>query len=81
MENNRVSTIFSALRQNLTSRMLNSGIMVEIDTRLEIIKRFIQLISNSGHCFSFIRSVIQQGLSKYNYMLERDQMDVENKKY
>ena len=53
MENNRVldiqtalskNTIFSALRQNLVRRLLNTGQMVEHDTRMEIIDRFIQLM-------------------------------------
>ena len=45
--------------------------MVDQATRLRVIARNIQLLCNSGHRFQFIRSVIQQGIMKYMYMVER----------
>ena len=72
------NTIFSALRQNLVRRLLNTGQMVEHDTRIAIIERFIQLMRNSGHKFAFIRSVVQQALTKVTFMLERSNMDKKN---
>ena len=90
MENNRVlerttalsqGTIFSALRQNLVRRMLNTGEMVPMKTRLLIIERFIQLMVNSGHKFSFIRSVVQQAITKYMYMVRRSKLSEKDPKY
>ena len=87
MENNRVldiqtalskNTIFSALRQNLVRRLLNTGMMVEQDIRMAIVERFIQLMRNSGHKFAFVRSVVQQALTKVSFMLERSKMDKKN---
>ena len=90
MENNRVldrttalskGTIFSALRQNLVRRMLNTGEMIQNETRLLIIEKFIQLMTNSGHKFGFIRSVVQQALTKYVYMVQRSKLDKRDPKY
>ena len=90
MENNQVlnrwtalskGTIFSALRQNLIRRMLNTDPRVDISIRIRIIEKFIQLLRNSGHQFQFIRSIIQQALTKFHYMVERSSLPKNHKKY
>ena len=73
--------IFSALRQELIRRMLNSSIELDWDERLKIIGDFVQLLINSGHRYSFIKSVTLQAITRYKFMLRRDQLDPENKKY
>ena len=78
MENNRVldrstalskGTIFSALRQNLVRRLLNTSEEVCMNKKLLIVEKFIQLMVNSGHKFQLIRSIIQQDLTRYLYMV------------
>ena len=90
MENNRVldkstalskGTIFSALRQNLVRQMLNTSRLVNMEKRIAIIERFVQLMVNSGHKFQFIRAVVQQAITKYLYMVHRSQLDQEDKMY
>ena len=90
MENNRVldrstalskGTIFSALRQNLVRRLLNTSTMVGMDRRLLIVERFIQLLVNSGHKYAFIRSIIQQAITKYIYMVQRSRLKKSDEKY
>ena len=89
MENNRVldirtslskGTIFSALRQNMVRRLLNTGAMVELNTRIQLVERFIKLMRNSGHQFRFIRAVIQKTLTKYLYMIERSKLQINHKR-
>ena len=90
MENNRVldrttalskGTIFSALRQNMVRRLLNTSQSTCMNKRLLIVEKFIQLMVNSGHKFQFIRSIIQQALTKYLYMVERSKLDVNDKRF
>ena len=51
---------------------------MEQDIRMAIVERFIQLMRNSGHKFAFVRSVVQQALTKVSFMLERSKMDKKN---
>ena len=51
------------------------------DVRMAIVERFIQLMSNSGHKFTFIRSVVQQALTKFHYMLERASYSIKDPRY
>ena len=90
MENNRVldkstalskGTIFSALRQNLVRRLLNTCEEVSMNKRLLIVEKFIQLMVNSGHKFQFIRSIVQQAITKYLYMVRRSKLDSNDDKF
>ena len=73
-------TIFSSLRQDLIRRLCSiSCHRREID-EIKVVEDFIQCLSDSGHQYSFSKSVILQGLTRYTYMLERDGMDPEVKK-
>ena len=46
-----------------------------------LIERFTQLMINSGHKFSYIKSVVLQALSKYIYMLSRDKLPRHHKRF
>ena len=52
-----------------------------LERRIMIIERFIQLMINSGHKYSFIRSVVQQGITKFLYMVERSKLRKNDKKF
>ena len=75
------NTIFSSLRQDLVRRLLNTSRDEHINVRLGVIENFTQLLINSKHCYSFIKPIILQALTKYSYMLHRDQLPVDHKKY
>ena len=64
-------TIFSSLRQEVVRRMTNTCEYISLDTRLKVIEDMIQLMRNSDHKYAFIKSVILQGLTKYEYMKRR----------
>ena len=74
-------TIFSSLRQDLCRRLGNTGTMEGSEVKLSIIESFIQQMRNSGHKFQFIKSVVLQAVTKYEYMLERDKLKPSNKRY
>ena len=44
-------------------------------------KYFIQLLINSGHKYAYIKSIVMQGISRYIYMWERNNLDSGDKKY
>ena len=69
------STIFSALRQELVRRMCNCSLDLEWDERLLIIQEFVQLLVNSGHKYTFIKSVTLQALTRFKYMVSRSRLD------
>ena len=75
------NVIFSALRQELVRRMLNSSVELDWEERLHIVSDFVQLLINSGHRYPFIKSVTLQAITKYKYMLRRAQLDPENEKF
>ena len=74
-------TVFTSLRQDLCRRLGNTGTMEGHDVKLEVIEDFIQQLSNSGHKFQFIKSVVLQAITRHEYMLERDRLNPSNKKY
>ena len=75
------SCIFSSLRQDLVRRLINTWVEEDTQTRISIIKDFIQLMVNSGHKFSYVKAVVLQAISKFNHMKYRNSLDCENKKY
>ena len=73
--------VFSSLRQDLVRRLYNSDLSMGVHYRLSLIEEFIQLLVNSDHKFSFIKSVILQAVTKFLYMVERSRLHTENKRY
>ena len=73
--------IFSSLRQDLVRRLYTTGLMEPLETRMEIINNYIQLLVNSNHKFSYIKAIILQGLSKFNYMMFRNSLQKDHKLY
>jgi len=73
--------IFSSLRQDLVRRLSNTDLSLGPEVRLKLISQFIQLMVNSGHRFQFIKAVVLQALSKFVYMVERNALPSDNKKY
>ena len=58
------NTVFSSLRQDLVRRLLNTCVSEGMDQRLAVIEEYIQLLVNSGHRFSFIKSICLQAITK-----------------
>ena len=75
------NTFFNSLRQDLVRRLLNTSSDEHINVRLGVIENFTQLLVNSKHCYSFIKPIILQALTKYSYMLHRDQLPADHNKY
>ena len=73
--------VFSSLRQEVNRRMSNTGLMVPWSVRLEVLENLIQLMLNSGHKYSFIKSVILQGLTKYEFMRRKSELNINNRRY
>ena len=44
-----------------------------------MLEEFIQLMSNSGHKFTFMKSVMLQGLTKFEFMVRRSKVSPEDK--
>ena len=61
--------------------MLLTSHRVDWDIRLGILEEFIKTLVNSGHRFPYIKAVVLQGISKYQYMIERDRLEPYDKKY
>ena len=73
--------IFSSLRQDLVRRLLNTDLSQGSRVRNQVIEDFIQLMTNSGHTFVYIKSVILQAITKYGQMVDRNNLPVDDKKY
>ena len=74
-------TIFSSLRQNLVRRLLNTSSHMDISTKIEIVEDYIQSMVNSGHRYAFIKSVVLQALTRFDYMCERNKLEINNTRY
>ena len=75
------NTIFSSLRQDLVRRLLNTNVEEDEKIRVGVVENFIQLLVNSKHKYSFIKSIVLQALTKYNYMVKRDSLSHSDKKF
>ena len=75
------NTIFSSLRQEVIRRLSNTSADADIKLKIRILEDFIQLMRNSKHEFSFIKAVILQGITKYEYMKWRNSLPKDDKKY
>ena len=73
--------IFSSLRQDLVRRLVNSSFELGFKYRCDMVEDYIQLMVNSGHKFSFIKSIVLQALTRYTYMISRSELPLENKRY
>ena len=61
--------------------MVNTKREVDWEERLRILEDYIQVLVDSNHRYPFTKSVILQGLTKYEYMCERSSVDVQDPKY
>ena len=71
--------IFSSLRQEVIRRLTNTCERVSTNEKIKLLEDFTQLMVNSGHKLTFMRSVILQGLTKFEYMVRRSRMNSEDK--
>ena len=74
-------TIFSSLRQDLIRRLSNISVHLRREKQKDVIENFIKCLSDSGHSFSFTKSVVLQALTRFKYMVERDSLDEQSEKY
>ena len=73
--------VFSSLRQDLVRRLYNSDLSMGIQFRIGLVNDYIQLLVNSGHKFSYIKSIVLQALTKYEYMVSRSKLPKKDIKY
>ena len=73
--------VYSSLRQELVRMLLNTDLGQGIETRIELVEQFTQLLVNSGHHYRYIKSIIMQALTKFSYMVQRNNYPVNHKKY
>ena len=73
--------VFSSLRQDLVRRLLNTDASMGSKYRVSLVKEYIQLLVNSDHKFSYIKSIILQALTKYTFMVSRSLLGKNNKMY
>ena len=73
--------IFSALRQEVVRRLSNCSPNTDDATKIEVVEDFIQVMSNSGHQYPFIKSVVLQGITKYKSLLIRSRLDADSPKF
>ena len=75
------NTIFSSLRQEVIRRLLHTSKDVPIDFKVSMLEEFIKLMRNSNHQYSFIKSVVMQGITKYNFMRWRSELPIDDQKF
>ena len=73
--------VFSSLRQEIVRRLGNCDKSMGKEYRIKIVEDLIQLLVNSGHKFTYIKSVILQGVTKFVYMLYRNNLTPSDKVY
>ena len=72
---------FSSLRQDFVRRLSNSELSLGANYRRDLVEQYIQLLVNSSHKFSYIKSIILQGLTKFIYMVSRSRLRPSDKKF
>ena len=75
------ATIFSALRQDLIRRLLHTRRQTPWEERIKIIEDYTRLLANSGHKYSFSKSIILQAITKYEWMVERSLLEEKDRRY
>ena len=73
--------VFSSLRQEVIRRLSNTCDLVSNEQKNEIVCDLIQLMINSKHKFAFIKSVILQGLTKFQFMKYRSKLAPTDRKF
>ena len=73
--------VFGSLRQEIIRRLQNTSSVLCQDTKNGLIEDMIQLMINSNHKFSFIKSVVLQGITKYGYMEYRASLPENHPQY
>ena len=73
--------IFGSLRQEVVRRLLNTSIEADDSVKVRLIEDMIQLMVNSKHKFAFIKSVVLQGITKFNYMAHRASLKEEHPEF
>ena len=74
-------TIFASLRQDLIRRLSHISDHFGIKEQKALIENFTQSLANSGHSYSFTKSVILQALTRYKCMKLRSNLDTSDIKY
>ena len=75
------TTVFSSIRQDLCRRLLNTSRLEEDITFKKIVEEYIQVLSNSGHQFSFIKAAVLQAITRFKFMEERNRLPPDHPKY
>ena len=74
-------TVHSALRQDMCRRLLNTSELEPPDTFVQVIENYIQKLRNSDHKYSFVKSVILQAITRYQYMVKRSKLLPDDPKF
>ena len=74
-------TIFSSLRQELIRPLLNTSEHYGPLDHVQVIEQFTQSLANSGHRYSFTKSIILQALTGFKTMKIRSKLDVTNLRF
>ena len=74
-------TVFNSLKQDCIRRLLNTRDNGDSERHLEVVEDFIKLLVDSGHRYSFIKSIIQHALTKYEFLVTRSQLNKDSPKY
>ena len=62
-------------------RLLNTSDLEGFNQRLVVIEEYIQVLVNSGHKYAFIKAIVLQAITKYEYMHYRDNLTTDHIKY
>ena len=55
--------------------------LMDQEQKIQLVEDMIQLMINSNHKFSFIKSVVLQGITKYSYMVYRATLSEDHPKF
>ena len=67
-------TVFASLRQDLIRRLLHVSDHFGVVEELKVIEDFTQSLANSGHKYSFSKSVILQAITRFKTMKIRSSL-------
>ena len=68
-------TVFASLRQDLIRRLSHVSSHFGINEHVKIVEDFTQSLADSGHNYSFAKSIILQALTRFKTMKIRSQLD------
>ena len=74
-------TIFASLRQELIRRLLHISDHFGVAERVEVVEKFTQSLANSGHSYSFTKSIVLQALTRFKTMKSRANLLESNARY